>query len=119
MRLALPTESSNVMILLQDPRDNHPWSDGVDEVINTCKTLEYLRSAFGKCTSGELNLLKNVSILDVRPMLPKKDWEQLTPRQRDGVQILLADAIKAWLDEYKVVLYMGKVSDDHVCPYHS
>lgn len=80
--LASPFTPSGTLVLLTEPREYHPWDQGTDQVISTCNSLEVLDEGFRIATQGQYNLATHVSVLDVRPFLPKSrlpsDEEVLT-----------------------------------------
>ena len=109
--LAGPFTPGGILVLLQEPLPDHPWIDGIDAVISQCSSLSLLREAVFLGSSGNLNLEKDVSVLDRWPMHDKKTHVQLQnthPAKMDELNYLLRNAIIAKNPE--VIICMGTVS---------
>ncbi|KAL3455389.1 hypothetical protein BJX64DRAFT_272470 [Aspergillus heterothallicus] len=70
---ASPFTAGGVVILLQEPLANHPWSRGINRVISDCPTLDALEEGVQLCSQGTLSLATGVSLIDVRPFISKTD----------------------------------------------
>lgn len=70
--LAAPTSTGGIAIALQQPRD-HPFHEGTESVIENCKTLVACRDIFNTCSCGTLDLVKDVSVIDLLPYIMVDD----------------------------------------------
>lgn len=70
--LAEPFTDRGLLVLLQEPLDNHPWASGVEEVISGCPSLDILREGLRTVSSGRLSITTNVSVINRWPFLHKK-----------------------------------------------
>src|SRR5687767_1645452 len=59
--LAGPFRVGGLLVLLQEPLGNHPWSKGADTVVSSCPTLNMLNEAICVASNGVLNLINHVS----------------------------------------------------------
>lgn len=106
-KLAKPFTTGGLLVLLMEPRENHPWDKGVDCVIADCKTLASLNEGLKLGSKEELSLTKGVSVLDLRPFLPKTQHSHLKDDDWNKLYGLVFRAIKAKRPE--VLLCMGNV----------
>ena len=81
------------MFLLLQPLDNHPWSQGANAVIEQCATLRCLREGVNVCSRGALDLLSDISLLDLWPCFSKAEYAVLTPEERNQLDKLVLEAI--------------------------
>lgn len=105
--LAMPFTTGGLLVLLMEPRQNHPWYEGVDCVIAECKTLASLNEGIEVGSKEELSLKNGVSVLDLRPFLPKKQHPNLKDDDWKELYELVFLAIEA--KRPKVLLCMGDV----------
>lgn len=105
--LAGPFDMGGLLIILQEPLQEHPWSEGVSAVISSCPTLDALREGVLIGSNGSLSLLHHISILDIRAFISKQANYSLTEDQREKLYSLVIAAIEAKRPD--VVLCMGKV----------
>jgi hypothetical protein len=71
MEFAGPMSSGGPLLLVLQPREDHPRSKGTTEVIEQCPTWWCLKEAVYVCSTGTLNLITDVSVLDLLPFLSK------------------------------------------------
>ena len=102
-QLAGPFTNGGLLILLERPLCTHPWKGGMVMVVDECPTLAALREALAILGLG---LEDSVSVLDVRPFLPKKS-EPSRANTLDELNELTCQAIRAKRPD--VVLCMGEV----------
>ncbi|KAF2870185.1 hypothetical protein BDV95DRAFT_619974 [Massariosphaeria phaeospora] len=103
-KLAGPFSRGGLLILLLEPRWNHPWVEGVEAVIESCATLQALEEGVEIGSRGTLNLLNDVSLIDLWPFL----HSQIRPEDestKQKLQSLVFTAIEA--KEPDVLLCMG------------
>jgi hypothetical protein len=93
MDLAGPMTIGGPFFLLLQPLEDHPWSDGVAEVIERCPTLWCLKEGVHACSHGGLDMLEDVSVLDLRPFMPKSSYKLLTDPQRHELGELVFSVI--------------------------
>lgn len=105
--LAMPFTTGGILVLLMEPRQYHPWHKGVNCVIADCKTLASLNQGLEVGSKEELSLTNGVSVLDLRPFLPKKQHPHLKENDWNEVYGLVFLAIEA--KRPKVLLCMGDV----------
>lgn len=108
--LAGPFTQGGLLVLLQEPRANHPWAQGVDWVISDCASLAILREGLQTVSSGELSITTNVSVIDRWPFLHQKlhsDLDKTAPEDMATLDSMVFNAIRAKKPD--VILCMGKV----------
>ncbi|KAL7916725.1 hypothetical protein GGI35DRAFT_433913 [Trichoderma velutinum] len=69
-QLAEPLSQGGLVVALLRPANDHPFADGVDVVVEKSPTLRALRDVFKIL---DLDLVKDVTVLDALPFMPKKD----------------------------------------------
>ncbi|KEY72608.1 hypothetical protein S7711_11025 [Stachybotrys chartarum IBT 7711] len=69
-QLAGPATKGGIAIVLQQPRDNHPFSEGLDAVVEDCQTLSALSSMFKIASRGTLDMSTDITIIDLLSYLP-------------------------------------------------
>jgi len=78
-QLAQPRRQGGILVALARPANNHPFSEGVDVVVEKCPTLRALRDIF---LLMELDLVTQITVLDSLPLLPLEDREQMLKENR-------------------------------------
>ncbi|KAI1295948.1 hypothetical protein F5Y03DRAFT_300452 [Xylaria venustula] len=71
-QLAGPAISGGILVTLQQPRDNHPFKDGLRSVIEDCESLTALDELFKAASCGMLNVKEHVSLVDLLPFNPEQ-----------------------------------------------
>lgn len=66
-QLAGPALKGGIAIALQQPRDNHPFEDGLDAVIEDCETLWALEDIFDVVSCGSLDIRTDIAVVDLLP----------------------------------------------------
>ncbi|KAI5468174.1 hypothetical protein BGZ63DRAFT_460035 [Mariannaea sp. PMI_226] len=74
-KLAEPSSTGGIMVVLQQPRSNHPFEEGIEEVINTCPTLRAIQDSFATASCNTLNIVEDISIVDLLPYDSKEDMK--------------------------------------------
>ncbi len=72
--LAGPGSTGGIAVILQQPRDNHPFQAGAKAVIHECDTLRALEEVFLVISGGKLALLHDISVIDLLPYTSNDDW---------------------------------------------
>lgn len=105
--LAAPARRGGIAVALQQPRDNHPFSEGVDAVIDDCSTLAGLDELFLAASCGTLSIRANVTVIDLMPYIPDKIMNAMTDDQlRQSFDV----ASRAFCEKMPdVVLCAGKI----------
>ena len=106
-RLAGPFTSGGLLVLLQEPQRWHPWDEGVEGVIADCKPLELVETGIDVASRGALSMTTNVSVLDSRPLLVRKEHPHVRLDEWWELNRLVARAIEAKRPD--VILCMGRV----------
>ena len=106
MDFAGPMTLGGLMILLLRPLEDHPWSKGTTEVIEECATWRCLKEALYICS---LDLITDVSVMDLQPFLSETSYKTLTEIQRQELNQLVFDAIRAKKPDTLLVLSLGEV----------
>ncbi|KAI9148853.1 hypothetical protein HJFPF1_10895 [Paramyrothecium foliicola] len=70
-QLAGPAKKGGIVVVLQQPRDNHRYAEGSEAVINDCQTLSALRDMFKAVSCGTLDINRDISIIDILSYLPQ------------------------------------------------
>lgn len=65
--LASPSTMGGIVVVLQQPRDDHPFHKGIDAVIDDCATLQALDDVFCKASRGSIDIREHVSVIDLLP----------------------------------------------------
>ncbi len=110
--LANPRSTGGIVVLLQQPRDNHPFDEGVEAVKEDCETLRALEQVFFMVSGGKLDLIHNISVIDLLPYISPKDWENMY-NEADEEAVASAFKTAQWAiaaKEPDVVLCAGKKS---------
>ncbi|KAH6695343.1 hypothetical protein F5X68DRAFT_198300 [Plectosphaerella plurivora] len=76
-KLAGPSTRGGIAVALQQPRDKHPFENGLDAVINDCATLAIVDELFMTASAGTLSIRKNVSVVDLLPYISKTQMNQM------------------------------------------
>lgn len=84
-KLAGPTSTGGVAIVLQQPRRNHRFEKGIFDVINDSPTLLALKKSFAAASCNSLCIVNNVAVVDLLPYIPDEYREP--ERVRDAFQI--------------------------------
>lgn len=79
--LAGPVSTRGIAVILQQPRDYHPFEKGVTAVIRDCKTLSALEELFDTASLGTLRMKDNISILDLLPYTPASRMEGMSAQE--------------------------------------
>ncbi|GKT82462.1 hypothetical protein Ct61P_00312 [Colletotrichum tofieldiae] len=66
-QLAGPPVKGGIVVMLQQPRSNHPFERGLDAVINDCETLRALEDIFTVASRGTLNFRRDIAVVDLLP----------------------------------------------------
>lgn len=82
LALAEPLRKGGLLVILQDPLENHPWTDGVYAVIEQCNTLSCLEEGLRIVSEDHASLAYNVSLLDIRPFMDANRFADLSSIQR-------------------------------------
>jgi hypothetical protein len=100
-----------IAITLQQPRDNHPFEEGIDKVIEDCETLYALDEIFHVVSCETLDIRNDIGILDLLPYLSDNptevddaDLEQFFDQSAQAVCDMEPDVLlcagKIWLSEW-------------------
>ena len=103
--IAKPYCVGGLLVLLMQPRLDHPWQDGMSAVVADCPTLDALNEAVSTC--GFDGLGRDVSVLDLWALLPPSETMRLTKAQLQGIESRVMAAIEAKRPD--CILCMGKV----------
>ncbi|OHW89421.1 hypothetical protein CSPAE12_11972 [Colletotrichum incanum] len=66
-QLAGPPVQGGIVVMLQQPRNDHPFEKGLDAVINDCETLRALEDIFTVVSRGTLDFRKDIAVVDLLP----------------------------------------------------
>ncbi|GKT55869.1 hypothetical protein ColTof4_11716 [Colletotrichum tofieldiae] len=66
-QLTGPPVKGGIVVMLQQPRSNHPFEKGLDAVINDCESLRALEDIFTVVSRGTLNFRRDVAVVDLLP----------------------------------------------------
>lgn len=105
--LAGPAAKGGIAVTLLQPRDNHPFDEGLQAVINECKTLHALNDIFAAVSCGTLDIGTDITVVDLLPYVSEKvetiDDAKLMELFRASAQIICEK-------EPGVLLCAGKIS---------
>ncbi|UNI22808.1 hypothetical protein JDV02_008662 [Purpureocillium takamizusanense] len=68
-----------IVVVLRQPRDDHPFHEGIDAVIDDCARLRALDDVFRNDSRGSIDIRKHVSIIDLLPFTGTGAGEQDGP----------------------------------------
>jgi hypothetical protein len=109
-RFAGPFTCGGLLILLIEPRQQHPWHQGIHRVILDCATHSALREGIHIGSNGALSLADDVSVLDLRPFIWRRLKNRLEESQLTKLYDLVFEAICAKRPD--TILCMGDVSHE-------
>ncbi|KAK2049564.1 hypothetical protein LZ31DRAFT_513884 [Colletotrichum somersetense] len=66
-QLAGPPVKGGIAVMLQQPRNNHPFEQGLEAVIDDCETLRALEEIFSVVSCGTLNFREDITVVDLLP----------------------------------------------------
>ncbi|KAK4078936.1 hypothetical protein Trihar35433_41 [Trichoderma harzianum] len=114
--LAKPLTQGGIVVALLRPADYHPFSKGVDVVVEESPTLRALRDVFALVG---LDLVQHITVLDSLPFLPKADRYTLFGDDEEYTRALnehhaaFLDAVVAKRPD--VILCMWQTGDEPQC----
>ncbi|KAI7969636.1 hypothetical protein EIK77_008791 [Talaromyces pinophilus] len=108
--LAGPETTGGIAIALQQPREDHPFEDGIRAVIDDCDTLTTLEELFAVVSCNTLGLISDVSVIDLLLYTSKEDMEDMD-------HVSLSDRFRASIEVFcnkkpDVLLCAGKIPLD-------
>lgn len=77
-KLAGPSTRGGIAVALQQPRETHPFDEGLDAVIDDCATLAALDELFVTASGGKLSIRTNVSVIDLLPFISQTEMNRMT-----------------------------------------
>jgi hypothetical protein len=105
--LAGPFTQGGLLILLQEPLGHHPWSEGVEQVISRCPTLNLLREAIALASDGTLSLVDDVTVIDRWPLLCPAHRKSLSSAEIENIEKFLRQTL--YTKKPDAILCMGLV----------
>ncbi|KAH8891465.1 hypothetical protein GQ53DRAFT_806457 [Thozetella sp. PMI_491] len=105
--LAGPASTGGIAVVLQQPRDNHPFEQGAQAVIQDCRTLDALQELFSAVSCGTVDLLTDVTVIDLLPYTPERERTKLGVKAMRETFSTSVDAFCA--KEPDVVLCAGRI----------
>jgi hypothetical protein len=87
-QLAGPATKGGIAVILQQPRNSHPFAKGIDAVIDDCASLLALDDMFLTASCGTLNIRDTISVVDLLPYTSPSKFNQL------DVQTLLQTSVQ-------------------------
>ncbi|KAF7175064.1 hypothetical protein CNMCM7691_006468 [Aspergillus felis] len=66
-QLAGPAMKGGIAVVLQQPRHNHPFEEGLSAVIDNCETLYALDDIFSAVSCESLSIRTNIAVVDLLP----------------------------------------------------
>lgn len=105
--LAGPSSTGGIAVSLQQPREYHPFEEGVDAVIADCDTLAALREVFTVVSCGTLRFEQDISTIDLLPYTSEDQADQMTDEEKAHV---FRGCVQAFCSkEPDVILCAGKI----------
>lgn len=111
--LIQPSTVGGILVALQQPRPDHPFKLGTENVIEDCPTLKALCEVFHAVSRGSLNLLRDISVIDLLPYTTEEDWNHMSDDEKQRIFELSQFAIGAKKPD--VVLCAGKIRMPKSC----
>lgn len=111
-----PESTGGIVVALQQPREDHPFAAGTEDVIEDCDTFRALRELFQIVSCNTLDIIRDVSIIDLLPYITDRelpayitDTEMGFASEKD-LQTAFDTSLRAFCAKKPdVVLCMGKV----------
>ncbi|KAK3177775.1 hypothetical protein K4F52_009473 [Lecanicillium sp. MT-2017a] len=85
LQFAGPYTPGGLLVLLKQPRSNHPWERGASAVIKDCDTLDMVNEGAIRFHGGD-GLQGAVSLLDTRPFLPEEITNSLSQHDTEEIE---------------------------------
>ena len=105
-QLAGPASTGGILVVLQQPRDNHPFKSGLRSVIEDCESLTALDELFKTASCGTLNVRESVSLVDLLPFTPEQPSKLPSGELQDAFE---AARLTICAKRPDVVLCAGKI----------
>lgn len=108
-QLAGPAFKGGIAITLMQPRDFHPFGEGVDAVIESCETFRALNDVLAVVSCGTLDIRTNVTVIGLLPYISER------PAEIDDAKLMesFRTSVQAICDkEPKVLLCAGKLQSE-------
>lgn len=83
-QLAGPATKGGIVVMLQQPRANHPFQKGIDAVIEGCDTLKAVDDIFSTVSCNTLDIRTNVAVLDLLPFVSDEAYSMPDDKLRDS-----------------------------------
>ncbi|KAJ2983494.1 hypothetical protein NQ176_g653 [Zarea fungicola] len=93
-----PRTIGGIAVVLKQPRNKHAFEDGPVAVIEDCEALRGLSETFTAVSCGTVNMLEDVTVIDLLPYLTPQDIERIVEE-----------------DDYQLLRQQFQVSVDAVC----
>lgn len=74
--LAGPATAGGIAVILQQPRDEHPYGQGATAVIDDCDTLWAVKQIFDTVSCGTMDLQRDISTFDLLPYTTPEEVEE-------------------------------------------
>ncbi|KAL4951428.1 hypothetical protein BDW69DRAFT_186425 [Aspergillus filifer] len=103
--LAHPFTPGGIVFFLLEPLDTHPWNLGTEAVISDCPTLDSLAEGVHLTSGGELNLIDDVTVLDLRAFVSKSVRRRLSDEELKELYELVFEFL--YTKRPDVILGMG------------
>ncbi|KAL2819392.1 hypothetical protein BJX63DRAFT_428616 [Aspergillus granulosus] len=116
-QLASPFSPSGALFILQEPRNKHPWRQGVDAVISDCPTLDALEEGVQIGSEGTLSLVRNISVIDLRPFICPDVKNKSSRAELETLYSLVLKFIRA--KQPDAVLCLGNEAGDKIWGWRS
>ncbi|KAG5923544.1 hypothetical protein E4U42_004930 [Claviceps africana] len=91
-QLASPFTTGGLLVLLLQPRSDHRWDEGLDDVIKCCPSLALVDEELQLCGT---DLRNDVSLVDIWACLPKEITTSHEFKTGDSFRQLVVAAIRA------------------------
>ncbi|KAH7123592.1 hypothetical protein B0J11DRAFT_487829 [Dendryphion nanum] len=105
-QIAGPPVKGGIAITLLQPRDNHRFEEGLNSVIENCKTLNALDDIFFTASCGTLDIRTGITVVDLLPYVHEKIEEIDDTTLRESFRV----SVQAICDkEPEILLCAGRV----------
>jgi hypothetical protein len=103
IELAKPSSTGGIAVVLQQLRPDHPFEWGTEAVVDDSMTLAVLRDSFATASCNTLDIIDDISIVDLLPVSRTEHTPALKVRERQEWETRWRERISlryGWSDLY-------------------
>ena len=105
-----PSSTGGITVVLQQPRQGHPFEYGIQAVIEECITFATLQESFAAASCATLDIVNDVSIIDLLPYITEEVMDEIDDKSIQNIFETVVDIVLC--KRPKVVFCVGKIPMD-------